>query len=122
MLKHLSLSTSSVILSGISQGGVRGRGGGDGEKQSEEVKSVNLPNTFDSYSSYGILILWNVGEWKGLQRYTGTFQMMWKGMENNYMIAELKSEITKYRYPCFCHFKTQWVEHSSYLSLSLHGI
>ena len=30
---------------------------GDGEKQSEEVTSVNLPNTFDSYSSYGSLIL-----------------------------------------------------------------
>ena len=26
-------------------------GGGFGEKQSEEVKSVNLPNTFDSFSS-----------------------------------------------------------------------
>ena len=30
---------------------------GYGEKQSEEVTSVNLPNTFDSYSSYDSLIL-----------------------------------------------------------------
>ena len=35
---------------GGGMGGVTG-GGGVGEKQSEEVKSVNLPNTFDSFSS-----------------------------------------------------------------------
>ena len=96
--------------------------GGGGEKQSEEVTSVNLPNTFDSYSSYGSLILWKVYEWKGLRRCSGSFQTRWRGMENSYMIVELKSEITKYKYPCSCHFKRQWVEHFSYLSLSLHGI
>ena len=54
----------------------RGDGGGVGEKLSEEVKSVNLPNTFDSFSSYGSLIFRNVYEWKGSQRYTGSFQTM----------------------------------------------
>ena len=147
MLKHPSLSTSSVILSGIPlvpfhlepkydfkesacaqrwsrgwDGRGDGGGGGVGEKQSEEVKSVNLPNTFDSFSSYGTLIFRNVYEWKGSQRYTGSFQTMWRGMENNYMIVELKNEITKCTYPSSCHFKRQWQEHSSYLSLSLHGI
>ena len=88
MLKHPSLSTSSVILSGIplvpfhlepkydfkesacAQRWSRGVGwagwrGGVGAKLSEEVKSVNLPNTFDSFSSYGSLIFRNVYEWKG---------------------------------------------------------
>lgn len=61
---------------GGGMGGGTGGGGRVGEKQSGGVKSVNLPNTFDSYSSYGSLILRDVYEWKGLQRYTGSFQTM----------------------------------------------
>ena len=40
---------------GGGMGGVTG-GGGGGEKQTEGGKRVNLPNTFDSFSSYGSLI------------------------------------------------------------------
>ena len=73
------ISRSPFVHNADPGGGMGGRGdggGGVGVKQSEEVKSVNLPNTFDSYSSYGSLIFRNVCEWKGSQRYTGSFQTM----------------------------------------------
>lgn len=69
----------SPLVHNADPGGWDGRGDGGGkvgEKLSEEVNSVNLPNTFDSFSSYGSLIFRNVYEWKGSQRYTGSFQTM----------------------------------------------